>query len=1131
MTNSSDEIHQIKSLITSNDISIKSLGYSTLLHFQQHTAHNPSSIQSLAECSRTLICSMVSDIHDDDEEIAAQALKGLGFMIYHPVTVATLRVEDASLVLESLVKLITTTKLKSACNLGVWCISVQQIDASIIATHFHFLLLAIVHAFDNPMGSLSTMFEASQAVIKLAAQLRDEMRSSSHIWVPPIYRRLLSTEKRERDASERCLLKIRSIIIPPSLDLSKAIVKDLKKKLLTGMKDLLDQGMKIQVIRAWGWFVRMLGSHALKNRHLVNEMLKIPESTFTDLDYQVQIATQVAWEGLIDALIDCPEMASQKNTPSEENSLQKQHRIGHHISDIEANRFSKSIKLIMTPLIGIMSSKCDISVQLSCLNTWCYFLYKLDTFINEPLVIKMVFGPILDAIFRKALDGKSIWLWNVGLDLVCDSILQKCGDGFYQSTNLARPRLSEVGPSLSGKYSWKQHPIKWLPWDISQLDFYLKMISVVIHQASGTTVTCEHRSSVYDAALKLFIYVLKGVKLELTNPSFNYDGIMWCLNSLLTFMKKTCEDLFSDSSENSDLFYISIQFVDAITKELGPSILASPLYKFTLDLKSIGNLQPVDHVKHLNFRSVIFLSYKDKVSPLVYLIALYFHVVGQLTSNFPQSDYNSQGMCEYFKFLFSSSDPLDILLACVDLLYKHVRPIYLNIWVAVAQGLKHSVHDAKLIQEAMSDNACYSSMCHLLLYPLVVHSNIPNLEKHPILSERMPMFELIIQTWKSLYGLFCASEFRCSASTNFNEDIFSSLTGFLDENAGLLESSTEINSTGKNTGLGFVYLLGNFMICILEHIQATELISVTIRSQNGICRKISGSIENCLKFSVGYVNFLGKKKIVDPLPGFVSTSRVYSALACFVGCLHLKQDIITFLEIMSAPLLEWLSNMGMRDESADDHLQFMWTEILGCLRRSQPPLNFGSAFLQLYEPLFVKTLDHPHTSISEPTIGFWNSTFGLQFISDFPPKLLPILDKLSRNRELKLQKRFLPFLQKCLSHEQPNHALDEGYKVTPKHISTSKRVELELDYRNHLEKKEASAPTLPLNLKRKRLELTEHQKEVKRAQQGRERDGGGHGPGIRTYTNIDFSQGLEDSQESQEVRDSEAILHMLRKAI
>lgn len=70
-------------------------------------------------------------------------------------------------------------------------------------------------------------------------------------------------------------------------------MKDIKQKLLGGMNNLLSQGMKIQTILAWGWFIRLVGSHALKNRHLVNDMLKIPEHTFSDHDSQVQIASQV----------------------------------------------------------------------------------------------------------------------------------------------------------------------------------------------------------------------------------------------------------------------------------------------------------------------------------------------------------------------------------------------------------------------------------------------------------------------------------------------------------------------------------------------------------------------------------------------------------------------------------------------------------------------------------------------------------------------------------------------------------------------------------------------------------------------------------------------------------------------
>lgn len=70
-----------------------------------------------------------------------------------------------------------------------------------------------------------------------------------------------------------------------------------------------------------------------------------------------------------------------------------------------------------------------------------------------------------------------------------------------------------------------------------------------------------------------------------------------------------------------------------------------------------------------------------------------------------------------------------------------------------------------------------------------------------------------------------------------------------------------------------------------------------------------------------------------------------------------------------------------------------------------------------------------------------------------------------------------------------------------------------------------------LGFKRKKLELTEHQKEVRRAQQGRSRDCEGRGPGVRTYTSVDFSQGMEEEsqEESQDLRNTEAILEMLKR--
>ncbi|KHN03607.1 hypothetical protein glysoja_037013 [Glycine soja] len=512
---------------------------------------------------------------------------------------------------------------------GLWCVSVQYLGASFLVIHFPSLLRAIVHALDNPMDSLSTTFEATQA-----------------------------------------------------------IVKDMKIKLLNGMKGLLDNGMKTQAIRAWGWFARMLGSHALRNIH----MLKIPERTFTDLDPQVQIATQVAWEGLIDALVHCPILVS--------------------------------------------------------------------------------------------------------------------------------------------------------------------------------------------------------------------------------------------------------------------------------------------------------------------------------------------------------------------------------------------------------------SICHLLIYPIMAHSEVPrmtlsndsaSLDKYPVSPERKVKFELVIQTWKSLYGSLSALGFGCSSATNFSGDLCMLLSNCLDENGGMVESGTDFESTCNDVDHGVLHLSGNFLICILEQIQTLELVTELRRSKSDRDIKIFCCIKNCLKFVAKYMNFLRIKMVRDPLSGFVGTSR-----------------------------------------SKNDQLQLLWTEILSC-SRSQLPINIGSALPKLHEPLFKKTLDHPYPSISEPTINFWNCTFGQQIILDFPSSLLCVLDKLSRNGRLKLQKRSLLCLQKCHSHEEANDAL-EGCRDSPKHNWTSKRVELVLDTL-----KEAPPP---LSFKKRRLELTEHLKGVRRAQQGRERDTGGRGPGIRIYTSADFTQGRDDSQESQEeIRNPEAILQMLRKTL
>ncbi|KAI8570688.1 hypothetical protein RHMOL_Rhmol01G0055200 [Rhododendron molle] len=1114
MADFSDQIEEIKTLLSSaaTTKSQKPVAYSTLLHLQEQSSSatgDPSLIQSLADASLALLPPILADIFDDDEEIAAQALKCLGFMIYHPTLVATFSRDDANLIVNSLTKVIITTKIKSVCNLGVWCLSVQQFPSLYLAANFHSLLRAIVHALDNPIGSLSTTFEATQAVTKLASQLYEKMRDTSNIWAPPVYRRSVSIDKRVRDISERCLLKIRSTICPPSLALSKAIVIDLKGRLLPGMKELLNHGLKIQAIQAWGWFIRLLGPYAVKNRHLVNEMLKIPEQTFADADPQVQIASLVAWEGLIDALIQHGRTCNGNDSGTEGQTL------------------SKSIKLVMAPIIGIMSSRCDVSVYSSCLNTWCYLLHTLDSSVNSPSTIKTAWEPVFDAVFRVTPDSKSIWVWITCLDLLDDFILTKGGELEGELNNQVNYHLSDkiptTGPPISSERPWKHYPIKWMPWDLNKLDFCFKIIQNLINGGPKVNIT-EVKCLVHDSALRIFRSVMKGVRCVFNNSSINYDEILLCLNKTFELLKLICESMISENTDSNHLRLTTLQFVGAVIEEIEPSILGSPLYKVALDLKYFDHLNSANMTKHGEVTGVQFKVYMDMVSPIVYLLNLYFCGVFKSTFNAPGAEFIMQDACRYVKIVLSSYEPSEIVHAIMGLLYKHVGFDYLKVWVAISKGLIEYVDEVKDISLLTlgSDMSHCLALCQLLSYPFAVCSvhqeqltikqctGIQESADVSIQSHRQLELELVFDVWKSLYA--CVNRANRSENSTSNalaDELALALNGCFDEDMKVLECGTKLNPSNNHQNKDLLFLYGNVVICVLEDSQMSAIRSTgSIDTDDGDYKQSSG-VDNLLRLTARFLT-LAETNPPPAIPPLIP--RVFSTLVHFVGQLHMKDDILSFIQKISTPLLQWMTTPEEPYEDTNRQLQLLWTEILNRLQKSRPPLTFDSSFLKLQAPLLEQTLDHPNPSLSNPTITFWNSTYATEKL-DYPQSLIPVLDKLSRHGKINLFKRRIP----C--HSRIDAPPRYRASTATKHRS-SKRVELVED----IGKKGC------LGLKRKKSELTEHQKEVRRAQQGRERDCNGHGPGIRTYTGVDFSQGNEESQDSEDIRDAESILELLRRA-
>lgn len=551
---------------------------------------------------------------------------------------------------------------------------------------------------------------------------------------------------------------------------------------------------------------------------------------------------QVAWQGLIDALIHPQILFCKKN------GIQQLQMSPGKSSGLMLNGLSKSLKLAMAPLIGIISSRCDVSVLLSCLNTWCYLLHKLDTFINSLSVIKVVLDPMFQAIFKIGPDSRSIRLWNLCLDLFEDCISTKCSDlnsDPKDQVNLLSARTFIPG---SGRYSWNQYPIKWLPWDLSQLDFYLKMISIIITHGATATATAapESKKTVCNAAVRIFRSVLKGVQMEFRNPSNNYDNIMFCLNTILSFMKKLGEDASSDGG--GDLFNTSLYLIEAAVEELEPSIMGSPLYKVALDINYVGSLDSVKHSKILHR-----CSFMDMFSPMVYLTVLYLGLVVRLTINTPEMELILQRLQRFYKFVLSSDDPLESFLASVGLLYGHMGFKYMEIWMVMVTCLNDYIDGMKdlFLFKTDSDNSFYRAICHLLSYPFILFSCAKkditlleasnSLKESFVLSERK--VEQAIEVWKSLYGSVCVACLKSSATNTLSDDLCAMLNSCFDGNGSMFHYNSELGY--KDLELACLSFSGKVLVCILE----LKLTSDTSgRECVGVCNESSG-FNNIFKFA------------------------------------------------------------------------------------------------------------------------------------------------------------------------------------------------------------------------------------------------------------------------------------------
>ncbi|XP_021741370.1 uncharacterized protein LOC110707655 [Chenopodium quinoa] len=506
----------------------------------------------------------------------------------------------------------------------------------------------------------------------------------------------------------------------------------------------------------------------------------------------------------------------------------------------------------MTPLVGIMTSKAGLSVQSSCLNTWCYLLHKLDALVNDPHIQGIVVEPMFKVVFNIGLEDDNIWRWRLCMDLFHDIIQSKTvsyGSHTQVDGKLSPPTTDMLSLiSLSEESALKNYSVRWLPWDCSHVDFLLSTLQMIFCQVAKATLCPNSKRLVCDAATRMFCLFLKGVQIDFMKSLTNYDTVMQFMNDILVFVKTVCDTAFSVDDATIDFQLICLRTLEAVTQELDPSILGSSLYKVALAMKCRST-----HEVGCNMLTGIGpTKLMEMVPPITYLTVHYFYLTVQLSNkeaSIGSSDSSLQEAYNYFTHVLSLYDSLEVIHAITVILYDRFDHNSLRVWITIAQCLKEYLDAAKDIVPMKTHSASTGciTLCHFLVYPLIVCT-----PQKPVITQKQcnsliasscfsENLSQVKQVWMSLYCLVNSTILQENQNKNsFAEDLCSSLNGFLLQRSNMGEVDPPDNSQEHH----FLSFCGNIAECILKNLHIEKFTSEAIKCDY----TESSGINNCLEF-------------------------------------------------------------------------------------------------------------------------------------------------------------------------------------------------------------------------------------------------------------------------------------------
>lgn len=477
-----------------------------------------------------------------------------------------------------------------------------------------------------------------------------------------------------------------------------------------------------------------------------------------------------------------------------------------------------------------MSSKWDASALSSCLNTWYHLLHKLEFFTTHWSVLSIVLEPVLDAVFIKGPGDKNIWIWDSCVQLF-DEFVQSQAYGEVKSSY---PSKNMSSPShIDSKATGNNHFIEWPHWELSDVGYFLMIIRKLADKKLMIHLSVEKRILSFDAALRIFKSLLKSIQYELRVS--NDCLIKSCISAILCLARELVEYLISTSTDiiHWSFLHTFLQFVDAIISGVDHSILSSTLYSVALDIDYIRKLQSAKDIRDPKVPGIIFLSWTDMVTPMVYLTILYFCVAAHSLSKFPETDELFNALSES-KIIFYPCVSLDNLEAIISILYMHGRKLIpdmifsLKMWKMLSENLEGylcTANDLVPLFIPKLNEPSYNVMHKFLCYPVYTYIvSCSFCEPVRMGVVMLPMkheikFDSFLKTWRSLLdSSLCALQADASAMSSFVEGLCRFLLQFLDGDATILQTNDLDMNEGKSQPNFIIVICVEVLICIEKQI-------------------------------------------------------------------------------------------------------------------------------------------------------------------------------------------------------------------------------------------------------------------------------------------------------------------------